>query len=57
MVALLPADTEEAHRQAQVAGFDHCLTKPLSAEALGELLPELLARRMDATAGQSIPAA
>lgn len=45
MVALMPADTDENRRQARVAGFDHSLSKPLGAEALGALIADLLADR------------
>ena len=43
IVALVPADTEDNHRQATAAGFDHSLSKPLSAETLEALIPDLLA--------------
>lgn len=45
MVALMPTDAEENHRKAKAAGFDYCLSKPLSAEVLSQLLPDLLAAR------------
>jgi PAS domain S-box-containing protein len=54
IVALVPADTEDNHRQAKVAGFDHSLSKPLSAELLGMLVPELLA---NSAAMRGVPAA
>lgn len=43
LIALVPADTVDNHRQAEIAGFDYSLSKPLSAEALGALVPDLLA--------------
>lgn len=48
IVALVPADTEDNHRQAKMAGFDHSLSKPLSAELLGALITDLLAARASA---------
>jgi CheY-like chemotaxis protein len=45
LVALVAADTAENHRQAKAAGFDHSLSKPLSAEALDALVPDLLEAR------------
>lgn len=56
LVALVPADTEENHRQAKVAGFDHSLAKPLSAEALGMLVPDLLVAQANAPAAPGEPA-
>ena len=56
LVAIIPADTEDVRRQVQLAGYDHCLAKPLSAEALDELIPELLAQRKEALAGQIMTA-
>lgn len=50
MVALVPADTDEHHRQARVAGFDYSLSKPLSAEALDALVSDLMAARAGASA-------
>lgn len=49
IVALMPADTEDNHLQAKMAGFDHSLPKPLSAELLGVLIPDLLALRAGAS--------
>jgi CheY-like chemotaxis protein len=45
MIALLPADTDDYRRQAEMAGFDHSLSKPISAEAMGALIPDLLSDR------------
>jgi PAS domain S-box-containing protein len=45
LVALVTSDSEENRRSARVAGFDYSLAKPLSAEALGALLSDLLAER------------
>ena len=45
IIALVPRDTEDNHCQATLAGFAHSLPKPLSAEALGALIPDLLAAR------------
>lgn len=45
MIALVSADTAENHRQAQAAGFDYSLAKPLSAEALDALIPDLMTVR------------
>lgn len=42
VVALTPSDSEENRRLARVAGFDASLSKPLSAEALGALVADLL---------------
>ena len=49
LVALVPADTEENHRKARAAGFDYSLSKPLSAEALDALVPDLIAARRSAS--------
>jgi PAS domain S-box-containing protein len=49
LVALVPADTEENHRRAKAAGFDYSLAKPLSAEAVDALVPDLIAARRSAS--------
>jgi CheY-like chemotaxis protein len=51
LIALVPRDSEEYHRQAKAAGFDHSLSKPLSAEALGALIPDLLTARIKRSVG------
>ncbi|MGV3550801.1 PAS domain-containing protein [Rhizobium sp.] len=49
MVALVPADSEENHRQARAIGFDHSLAKPLSAELLEVLVHDIIENRADAS--------
>jgi PAS domain S-box-containing protein len=50
IIGLVPADTAENHRQAQISGFDYSLAKPLSAEALGALVPNILAMKKRSSA-------
>lgn len=56
MIALVPGDTEENHRQAKAAGFDYSLSKPLSAEALGALIPDLLSAQSRSYTPLRVPA-
>lgn len=51
LIALVPRDSEEYHHQARTAGFDYSLSKPLSAESLGALIPDLLATETKNLAG------
>lgn len=57
LVALIPSDSEDLHRQARIAGFDHSLSKPLSAEALGLIAAELVSGRPDISRTPDNPAA
>lgn len=56
LIALVSSDSAENHRAAQAAGFDHCLPKPLSAEALGNLVRELLEARTRNSINNGSPA-
>ena len=56
LVALVPSDTEENHRKAKAAGFDYSLSKPLSAEAVDALVPDLVGERRSAAAIPNGPA-
>lgn len=53
LVAMVPRDTQEQHQHARSLGFDESLSKPLSAEAL----TELLARRLGITEASPFAAA
>jgi PAS domain S-box-containing protein len=55
LIAIIPRESEELHRQAQAIGFDHSLSKPLSAEVLGSLVPDLLEERTRIHAGAGAP--
>jgi PAS domain S-box-containing protein len=54
LIALVPRDSEEYHHQAKVAGFDYSLSKPLSAEAVSALIPDLLAAETNSFSGPVI---
>jgi PAS domain S-box-containing protein len=55
LIALVARESEEHHNQAKAAGFDYSLSKPLSAEALGALVPDLLAAETKSHAGPAAP--
>lgn len=50
VIALVPGDTDEHYQQAKSMGFDDWLSKPLSAEALNELLARHLGASLSTVA-------